>query len=416
MSGLKESGAKRAVLVVSLVNHWPVAARMATRFALAGCRVAAIYPSKSHPLACVRSVTEHHAFSTIHPHDSLLRAIVSSAAEVIVPCDDLAVRLLHVLHAAAPATPEGARTAEVIKRSLGDPTAYLVVGSRHEIQTAARSAGLAAAESFAIGKTSKLEALAQTLPFPWVLKADHNSGGAGMRIVQSLAQARRFIELASASPNLGKVLKQLIVNGNRAPLTEWLHDLKYPLSAQRLAPGQAARTVTACWQGEVLAAISVTALAGDALGGVAAHVRILENEQMEQAARRMAQGLGLSGFHGFDFMLEPESGRATLVEMNGYCMQPCHLNAGPGRDLVGAFVERWSGEPPVVNAPQHPGREIAFFPQVWANDPSDPILATGAHDIPLEDQPLVNRTKRLAMREKRYQAMKSKMPAARDDR
>jgi len=408
MTGSKENVAKHRVLFASTIN-WPVASRMAIRFAQAGCQVAAVYPSKDHPLASTQAVADHYSFSMFHPQDSLLEAIQASGAEVVIPCDDLVVLYLHGLHAALPATPEGAATARVIERSLGDPGAYLLIGSRHEVQTAARSEGLNAAESFAIGKTTNLEALANTLPFPWVMKADHTWGGTGVRFVHNMAEARDFTRHAGAPPGILKVLKQLIVNRNHTAVGEWLHAMRSSLSVQRPVPGKPANTVAACWLGEALAMISVEVLATNGQTGPATKVRIIHNGQMEQTVRRMAARLGLSGFHGFDFMLDKESGLASLIEINSRCAPPCHLNAGPGQDPVDAFCRHWLGAPPEHAAPVHPGSIVAYFPQAWAADPTDPILSTGAHDIPAEDPQLVARIKDLALRDRRYLALKARL-------
>jgi hypothetical protein len=382
---------------------------MAIRFAHAGCNVAALYPSKDHPLASTQAVGAHFSFSMIQPSDSLVEAIQASGAEVVIPCDDLVVRYLHDLYGILPATPEGKILAQVIERSLGDSTAYLLVGSRHEVQTAARAEGFNAAESFAIGKATDLEALTQVLPFPWVLKADHTWGGTGVRFVHSVNEARAFIRRSGSPPGLLKVLKQFVVNRSRTAVGEWMHAVRPGLSAQRPVPGSPANTVAACWQGEPLATISVEVLATNGVTGPATKVRIIHNAQMAQTVRGMAARLGLSGFHGFDFMLEKETGQAALIEINSRCAPPCHINAGPGQDLVDAFYRRWAGTPPRETGPIHPGPIIAYFPQAWVADPADPILETGAYDIPREDPQLIARIKELAMRDQRYLALKGRL-------
>lgn len=385
-----------------------IPSRMAIRFAEAGCRVAALYPSRMHPLANTAAVASHHHSSVVDPLHSLLAALRESRAKIVVPCDGLAVRHLHALYATLPATEEGAKAAEIIQRSLGDPAAYLLVNSRHEVQTAARTEGLNAAESFAIGRATDPETIAQALPFPWVLKADYTVGRAGTRVVRSMAAARSFIRRAGAPPSLAMVLGQLLVDGDRAAMGEWLRAMRPGISAQRPVPGVPASTVASCWQGEVLATISVEAVSpASGEPGPPATVRIVENEAMEQTARRMAQKLGLSGFQDFEFTLDGESGQATLTEINPYCTAPVYLNAGPGHDPVDAFCRRWLGKAPVAQAPVHPDRLIAYFPQSWAVNPSDPLLATGAYDVPSQDPQLVEQMMRLVRRNRRYAAIQS---------
>jgi len=175
-------------------------------------------------------------------------------------------------------------------------------------------------------------------------------------------------------------------------------------------PGRPANTVASCWQGEVLETISVDVLETSGETGPAAQARLIQDEGMEQTVRRMARRLGLSGFHGFDFMLD-EDGTASLIEINSRCAPPCHLNAGPGRDPVGAFCRRWLGVDPTMQAGVHPGPVVAYFPQAWQANPDDPILSTCAYDIPVQDSRLVRRVMQLAQRDRLYLQMKSKVRA-----
>jgi hypothetical protein len=397
--------ATRTVLLASAINS-PMASRMAIRFAQAGCRVAAIYPSTKHLLGCTDSVESRHHYSVIHPIDALLGAMHASAAEVVVPCDGLSVRHLHALYAAIPATEEGAATAEIIERSLGDGTAYLVLDSGHEIQTAARAEGVNAAESFAIGSTIDPESLADAVPFPWVLKADYSWDDAGGGMVNNLREARQFIRRAGAPPSLTKVLSQMVVKGDRAAMGEWLHAQKPALSLQRPVQGRAASLAAACWKGDVLSSVSVEVL--ETVPGTAqpAKVRLMENEQMALDARRMARRLGLSGFHAFKFILKEESGEPWLTELNSHCAPPVHLNAGRDRDPVEAFCVRWLGAPVAAPARAHAGPVIAYFPQAWIADPDDPVLNSAAYDVPREDPRLVKCAMELARRDRRFSARK----------
>jgi len=407
MANVIENDSGRTVLLAAN-RCTPEGSRMAIRFALAGCRVAATYPSKGHPLASTQSVASHYHYSLIDPVESLLKAMGESGAALVVPCDGLAVRHLHTLYANLPATPEGSTVAGVIDRSLGDQAAFLLVDSRHEVQTAARAEGLPAAESFAIGRAADPETLAQTLPFPWVMKSDYSWGGRGVRLVQNLAEARQFAQQAGTPPSLAMALKQILVNSDRAAMGEWMHAKRTGLSAQRPIPGVHANTVAACWRGAVLATITVEVLSPQANVLPPVIVRIVENAQMEQTVRHMTNRLGLSGFNSFDFVLEEASRVAFLTGFSPHCTATTHLNAGPGRDLVDAFCRKWIGQGATTQTPVHPDPLVAFFPRAWAADPNDPILGTGAYDVPVEDPPLVKRMMELVASDQRYIAFKTR--------
>jgi hypothetical protein len=96
----------------------------------------------------------------------------------------------------------------------------------------------------------------------------------------------------------------------------------------------------------------------------------------------MVRHLGLSGFVGFDFMLEAATGRAYLIEMNGRPTQICHLALDANSDMISALAARLS---PVVlrrTIPNIDGPTVALFPQESWRDPDSGYLTSAFHDVP----------------------------------
>ena len=91
-------------------------------------------------------------------------------------------------------------------------------------------------------------------------------------------------------------------------------------------PGVPANRAVLCWHGEVLAGLSVEAVKTAHATGPATVVRILDNAEMAEATGHVVRCLGLSGFVGFDFILERTSGRAFLIEMNPRPTPICHFS------------------------------------------------------------------------------------------
>jgi hypothetical protein len=103
----------------------------------------------------------------------------------------------------------------------------------------------------------------------------------------------------------------------------------------------------------------------------------------------MVRRLNLSGLHGFDFMLEEQTGNAYLIEMNPRATQVGHLALGPGRDIPAALYAVLSGQA-VQPAPKVTENDtIALFPQEWIRDPQSTFLRSAYHDIPWEEPELV---------------------------
>jgi len=164
---------------------------------------------------------------------------------------------------------------------------------------------------------------------------------------------------------------------------------RYVVNAQAFVLGCEATTAVACWQGRVLAALHFQVLKKRDSAGPATVVRTIENEEMSSAVCKMVRRLQLSGLHGFDFMVEANTGRAHLIEMNPRATQVGHLTLGPGRDIPGALYAAVSGETPRLAPKVTELDTIALFPQEWIRDPSSEFLQTAYHDVPWDEPALV---------------------------
>jgi hypothetical protein len=119
-------------------------------------------------------------------------------------------------------------------------------------------------------------------------------------------------------------------------------------------------------------------------------VRQIEHAEMSDAAVNVARRLKLSGLHGLDFMLEAETGKAYLIEINPRTTQVGHLALGPGHDLPAALFAAITGTKvqPVRKVTEND--TIALFPQEWKRDAASPFLTSAYHDVPWEEPALVS--------------------------
>jgi hypothetical protein len=161
------------------------------------------------------------------------------------------------------------------------------------------------------------------------------------------------------------------------------------VNAQSFILGNEATSALVCWEGVVLASLHFEVINKAGAAGHATVLRLIENREMAEATRKMARRLKLSGLHGFDFMLEAETGNAYLIEINPRATQVCHLSLGPGCDLPAALYAAVSGQ--VVRAAEKAtdNKTIALFPQEWIRDPQSPYLRSGYHDVPWSEPDLV---------------------------
>jgi hypothetical protein len=108
---------------------------------------------------------------------------------------------------------------------------------------------------------------------------------------------------------------------------------------------------------------------------------------MVETAKRVVSRLGLSGFVGFDFVIQQGSGEPYLIEMNLRPTPISHLALDASGDLIGALGgrPRASIEPQVARA----NGIIAIFPQEFWRDPNSVYLKTAFHDIPTDEPEFV---------------------------
>ncbi|MDR3538255.1 MAG: ATP-grasp domain-containing protein [Acetobacteraceae bacterium] len=388
-------------VLLATTCHLASTARLAMAIAQAGGMVSAVYPA-SHPLDATRAPVQRIPYSALHPLQSLQSAIDRSEADIIVPCDERAVRHLHRLHANTPR----AATRLLIERSLGDPASYGIATTRHDLLMLARSSAIAVPDSAPVSCLEDLHNLAAQRPFPWVIKADGSWAGLGVRVVASLAEAEAAYRQINRPVAASLVLREALVERDYFWAQPWLARSRPAISVQSFIAGRPANCAVACWRGEVLAATAVEVENAESETGPSTVVRVVENQQMLQAARGVVSALGMSGMVGFDFMIETATGTPYMIEMNPRNTPITHVRLGPGRDLVEALLARVSGRMPRERPPVTQQDLVVFFPHTWKHDPNSPFLNRGFHDVPWEEPALVRELVKPEMRE-RYWTMRT---------
>jgi hypothetical protein len=204
--------------------------------------------------------------------------------------------------------------------------------------------------------------------------------------MQDAERAFRFLQ---APPRFLRAAKHALLDRDATLIWPSLRRRKFVVNAQAFVEGKEATTAIACWQGKVLAALHFEVINKRSSSGPATVVRRIDNPEMAAAAEKMARRLNLSGVHGFDFMLEEQTGHAYLIELNPRATQVCHLALGAARDIPAALYAAVSGKDeqpaPVVTEKD----TIALFPQEWTRDSESQFLQAAYHDVPWEEPELI---------------------------
>jgi hypothetical protein len=322
----------------------------------------------------------------MHPLKTLASAITLADPVLIVPCDDRTVRHLHDLHDQCRV--RNPLIAEVIERSLGNPESFGIADRRGDLIRLARELNVHAPVMLQIDRQQGLADGLQQVGLPAIMKVDGTWGGQGVRVVVTVEQAARiFVELSRPLSAL-RAIKRRLVHRDPFCLLPWLRRERPTVNLQRFVTGRPANCTVACWKGEVFAYIGAEVMSADTEFGASTIVGTIEHAEMRRAATSLVHRLGLSGFCGFDFVIDP-TGAAHLVEMNARATPLTHLALGPGRDPVASLSSLVLGRAFLQRAAVTTSDVISFFPQAWHQRPASDILRTSFHDVPWEEPELV---------------------------
>lgn len=376
-------------VLVATTERWFPTARLAMTLRNAGFAVKAVCPS-GHPVNKTGVAQRIYGYDGLRPQTSFAAAIAAAKPDLIVPGDDLSTRHLHQLHQnELDRKGAGAELCVLIERSLGAPESFPIVFARTRFMDLAQGEGVCAPKTEVITGRDDLKKWADRAGLPIVLKSNGTSGGDGVRIVHTMAQAERALRTLAAPRNLARAVKRTILDRDSTLLWPSVLRRRAVVNAQAFIAGREATSAIACWNGAVLASLHFEVVNKVRSTGHATVLRVIENDEMSKAAERIVRGLKLSGLHGLDFMLEAQTGKAHLIEINPRATQVVHLTLGPGRDLAAALYAAVCGET-VSPAPKVTESDvIALFPQEWIRDPASPFLSSGYHDVPWQAPDLV---------------------------
>ena len=381
-----ETAAMRHVVVLIIAtNWWPVSARLAMRFLAHGCEVVALCP-RGHALSQLSGIRSVGTYSGLNPLAALERAIRSTNPTIVIPCDDRVVWQLHELHRRLP------DLRDLIERSLGDSAHFATLRSRaHLLEVAARS-GIRVPEFHAIATPGDITDWFRKTAGPAVLKVDGTWGGIGVSAVETEDEAQSAWRKFAAPEKRRSRLKRWLVYSD--PLAFWNDPVfgGHGALLQRYVAGRLANSMMACWRGKLLGMVNVEVLCTqqETTTAPSTIVRLIDHPEMTHAAEVLCSLLGLSGFHGLDFILEPESNHAQLIELNPRCTRLGHLRL-PRQDDLAALLARHIGAlPPDTDTEAVVHHEvIAFFPHALSWNPDSPYLRECHFDAPWNEPQLI---------------------------
>jgi predicted ATP-grasp superfamily ATP-dependent carboligase len=363
---------------------WMMSARLASALRLAGFHVEAVC-QLGHPLRDLRNPIRTHRLGWVREAASIEKTIDSADPDLILPCDDPAVAILHHLHRCD----RSGTVSALIERSLGDPASFTIAASRSALMALARSMGLLVPESRAL-MDSRRACNPAELQYPCVLKRDRTWSGIGTVVVHHAAELDKAWSWIGGWTSVLRAGKAAFRARRPRTFLDLAGARSVAIEIQEFVPGLPANRAVLCHAGKVLAGFSVLALKTAYPGGPASVVRVIDHTEMTETVKALVARLGLSGFCGFDFVIDP-AGRAYLLELNPRATPVSHLALAGGTHLPAALYRQMTGRNPRSAPTEIPRKVIALFPTEWQRDRSSVFLSEAHHDLPSSDPALLAR-------------------------
>jgi hypothetical protein len=377
-------------VLLATTCRWFSTARLAMAFHRVGCHVDLLCPP-NHPAFSTHALLHRYRYHGVSAQQSLVNAIFKSQPDVVIPCDDVAMRHLHRLYSTVSqsTSADSKELCKLLQVSMGDPVSYPITESREKFMALVREVDVRVPETKTVDSPDQLQQWLAQFGFPAVIKADGTSGGEGVKIVHTLPEALAAYKILHAPLATLVAAKRTFIDRDSNCIVPWLMQHPRQVSIQRFVAGPDATIAAACWRGEVLASIDAEVLQTSKPKGPATIVRLCRDEQRLQAVQKIVRKLGFSGLCGFDFMIDAANGDSYLIEMNARATQTCTLPLGPQRDLISSFCTALTGQPYFDTPLQFAGDTIALFPMAWSGDTSSDLFRSSYLDLPETEPELI---------------------------
>jgi predicted ATP-grasp superfamily ATP-dependent carboligase len=355
-----------------------------------------------HPLHYVRGIDRCYSIRSLSVRQSLIEAIEATHADYIVPADDRAVWLLHALATSHP------QYRELVVRSLGDSRNFEIVRSRISLLTQAESLQIRIPRTVPLRSLQEAAFHSESWSYPALVKRDGTVGGRGVAVVRTPSELLDAYHRLRQKPSVFARVKRRLVDDDILALSSSNALPPQEISLQKFVAGTPANAMYSCLRGELLASLQVRTICAQHATGAALIVERINDPGIEEAGRKLAKELSLSGFFGLDFILENDSGRPYLLEMNPRATQLGHLlferRDGGGANLAETLWLAWTGnrapQPTVLPIPTELPKRIAFYPQALALGENSSLLTSAWLDRPDKEPDLVRELSRMGWPER----------------
>ncbi len=308
---------------------------------------------------------------------ALMHLVDLVSPDVLVPCDEMAVRLLFALVLDPPSgidETRHARLVSLITDSLGDPRFYAASIDKTMLPAAAEALGVPVPPYAVVARATDALAHADTLHFPLVLKRRFGFAGQGVAIVSTPN------ELVAAAERLLR-RDQLDLGNDLAPQLLVQKFIAGPCQAQALVARPGVPLASFGWERHE---------GTSAIKGQTVVLRFVSSPETRAFSMTLCRGFGIGGFFNVQFVIDERSGVPYLLEINRRVVTHMHLGERVDRDLPRALLRALDGMPAdaAPRMDEDAGGKVAIFPRAWLRDPGSRCLSELPVDVPWDEPEL----------------------------
>lgn len=307
---------------------------------------------------------------------------------VFILCGDEPTRLLlcsAVRAANAGRSPLPDDVLSIVRLSLGDPEFFEQTNRKSALMAYCARAGYPAPPNEVVTLPEQVDTFAARHGYPVMLKLDFQAGGWGVASASSSDEARdamrRLAEISPYDHPPQCAANEIVVSPSGPPT----------LSVQKQIDGPGRNVCLAAIDGKVLANFTVVKHIATKRFAPSSVVRFVFHEETDRIARGLIEHLRFTGICDIQFIVDRDTGKSYVIELNPRPTPSCHLGDRFGADLSRALHAALGGPAYQAAMPKDLDWTVARFPQEWLRDPNSEWLTTVYHDVPWDDPGLIER-------------------------
>jgi len=367
-------------LLVTCESTWLAPIRMPAALHRAGFDVTLLAPDGA-VAAYSRYVTRSRTLpATANAQEwlfALIAAIDATAPDIVLPGDEMTLRLMQGLVTAPPPvlSPHAARAlSDLVERSLGAPEFYDAGTDKARLAPLMQRAGVRVPDYAVVRSVDEAVRAARELGPDVVLKPSNGTGGRDV--------------IPCDSPQAAAAAFHRVLAGNRRAAA---FDREPTVLVQRRIDGQMVGRSAVAFRGVELAGFTRERLRAMAARGGSTVVRYLHVPEPAAFSRRIAGTLGITGFVTHEFCVERQTGHTYLIDLTRRMAPPTHTGSLVGVDLCVALAAALRGDVGTpLDLPEGYAYMMTLFPQELWRDARSPALHEYPMDVPWDDPALLH--------------------------